>query len=611
MGRRTAPWLDVIARLRPGVSLDRAQREIGGIQRQIAEQHPALRAASDVKVVPLLDHIVGRARQTMIILLATVAFVLLIACTNVANLLLARGVARQQEMAVRNALGASRARILRQLLSESLFIALLGGALGSLFAFWGVRLVQILGPRDISRLGNATVDFRVLGFTLLLSLITGVIFGLAPAWQLAQSDPADWLKDGGRGAAGSARLGRWRNLLIVGETAMAVMLLVAAALMLRSLWGLERIDSGFEPRGLVTAKLDLSSGRYSNSRHAGPNRPQVFTHQVLERLSALPGVEAAGAAYALPPAAATLPMPFAIEGRAYQKPDEYPSVTVRAVTPGYFRAMSIPILRGRGFTSDDTELTPDVVIINQTMARRYFAGEDPLGKRINLSVHVERGQNNRVEAWWNEIAGIAGDVKNAGLASPSEPEVYKPDMQFAWHGAYLVIRTAASPSSVATLLRAEVGRLNPDTPITEVRTAEQILDDERAQPRFRGILLGLFAALALALASVGIYGVLSYAVSQRTQEIGIRLSLGAAPRQIFWMVLRRGINFVLVGATIGLAGAAASSRLLSAMLFEVSPLDLVSFVAVPSIVIMIALVATGLPALRATRVDPVSALRFE
>ena len=611
MDRRTSPWLDVIARLRPGVSLDRAQREIGGIQRQIAEQYPALRASSEVKLVSLLDHVVGRARQTMVILLATVAFVLLIACTNVANLLLARGAARQQEMAVRNALGAGRARILRQLLSENLFIAMLGGALGSLFAFWGIRLVQILGPRDISRLGNATVDLRVLSFTLLLSLITGLIFGLAPAWQLAQSEPAAWLAEGGRSAAGSAHLGRWRNLLIVGETAMAVTLLVGAGLMLRSLWRLDRVDPGFEAHGLVTAKLDLSSSRYSNSRQAGPNRPQLFTHQVLERLSALPGVEAAGAAYALPPAAATLPQTFAIEGHAYQKPNEYPNVTMRAVTPGYFRAMSIPILRGRGFTSNDTELTPDVVVINQTMARRYFSGENPLGKRINLGALTERGQDNRVETWWNEIIGVSGDVKNAGLTSPSEPEVYRPDMQFAWHWAYLVIRTTASPASVANMLRAEVQRLNPDTPITEVRTAEQILDDERAQPRFRGVLLGLFAALALALAAVGIYGVLSYAVSQRTKEIGIRLSLGASQRQIFWMVLRRGISLVLAGAAIGIAGAAASSRLLATVLFEISPLDPASFAAIPLIVIVVALIATCVPARRSTRVDPLAALRFE
>ncbi len=611
MDRRASPWLDVIARLRPGVPLDRAQREISGIQRQIAEQFPALRASSEVKLTPLLDHIVGRARQTMVILLATVAFVLLIACTNVANLLLARGAARQQEIAVRNALGAGRARILRQLLSESLFISLLSGALGSVVAFWGVRLVQILGPRNISRLADAAVDFRVLGFTLLLSIITGVIFGLAPAWHLAQSDPADWLKDGGRAASGSARLGRWRNLLIICETAMAVTLLVGAGLMLRSLWRLDRIDPGFAAHGLVTAKLDLSSSRYSSSRRAGPNRPQIFTHQVLDRLTALPGVEAAGAAYALPPAAATLPVPFAIEGRTYRKPNEYPMVTMRAVTPGYFRAMAIPILRGRGFTSTDTELTPDVVIVNQTVARRYFPGEDPLGKRINLSVLVERGQNNRAEDWWNEIVGVAGDVKNAGLMSPSEPEVYKPDMQFAWHAAYVVIRTTVSPASIASMLRVEVGRLNPDTPITEVRTAEQILDDERAQPRFRGVLLGLFAALALALAAVGIYGVLSYAVSQRTKEIGIRLSLGASPRRIFWMVLRRGIGLALTGAAIGLAGAAASSRLLAAMLFEVSPFDPVSFVAVPSIVILVALLATLVPARRATRVDSLTALRFE
>ena len=245
------------------------------------------------------------------------------------------------------------------------------------------------------------------------------------------------------------------------------------------------------------------------------------------------------------------------------------------------------------------------------LIRRYFSGEDPLGKRINLGALTQRGQDNRVETWWNEIIGVAGDVKNAGLTSPSEPEVYKPDMQFAWHWAYLVIRTTTSPASVANMLRAEVHRLNPDTPITEIRTAEQILDDDRTQPRFRGVLLGLFAALALALAAVGIYGVLSYSVSQRTQEIGIRLSLGAAQRQIFWMVLRRGIGLVLAGTAIGIAGAAASSRLLSAALFEISPLDAASFVAVPLIVIVVALVATCVPARRATRVDPLTALRFE
>jgi putative ABC transport system permease protein len=612
MDRRTSPWLEVIARLRPGISVDQARSELDGIQGQIARTFPNSRVSSHVQLVPLLDQAVGRVRPTLLILLGAVGFVLLIACSNVANLLLARSAARQHEIAVRSAVGASRMRIMRQLLSESLLLAVVSGILGILLASLGIRLLRVLGPQDIPRLARAAINARVLGFTVLLSLASSVIFGLAPAWHLAKSNLSEWLKDGGRTSAGSARLTQWRNLLIVGETALTIVLLIGAGLMVHSLWRLARVDPGFTSHGLVTVKLDLSSSRYSNSRRAGPNRPQIFTHQLLARLSSMPGVEASAAASSLPPTTGSLPQTFAIEGRSYHGPADLPTVTLRAVTPGYFHAMGIPILRGRAFTDSDTETAPEVVIINETVVRRYFAvGEDPIRKRIDLAAQQQRGRDGRIEPWWNEIIGVVGDVKNAGLAASSEPEAYKPDMQFAWHWAYLVMRTNTAPDAVVAALRTELRKMSPDTPISEVRTAEQILGDELAQPRFRSVLIVLFAVLALVLAAVGIYGVMSYAVSRRTNEIGIRLALGAQRSHIMWLVLSAAMKLVLAGALIGIAGAAAISRLFLVVLFEVSPLDPVTFAGIPFFLLTVALVATYIPARRATRVDPLTTLRFE
>lgn len=612
MDRRTSPWLEVIARLRPGISLDQARRELDGIQGQIARTLPDSRISPQVQLVPLLEQSVGRVRSTLVILVGTVAFVLLIACSNVANLLLARGVVRQHEIAVRSAMGASRMSVMRQLLSEGLLLSVLGGALGILIAYWGTGLLQVLGPQDIPRLASAAMNVRVFVFTLFLSVASSVIFGLAPALHLTKSNLSEWLKDGGRTSAGSARLSQWRNLLIVGETAMTVVLLIGAGLMVHSLWRLERLDPGFRPHGLVTAKVDLSSSRYSNSRRAGPNRPQVFTHELLTRLGALSGIEAAAAASSLPPTPGSLPQTFAVEGRTYRRPNELPTAALRAVTPGYFHAMGIPILRGRAFTDRDTETAPEVAIINETMVRRYFpAGEDPIGKRIDLAAQQQRGLDGRIEPWLSEIIGMVGDVKNAGLAGSSEPEAYKPDMQFAWHWAYLVMRTNTTPEAVATALRTELRKMSPDTPISEVRSAEQILDDELAQPRFRSVLIVLFAVLALVLAAVGIYGVMSYTVSRRTNEIGIRVALGAKRSHIMWLVLRGALKLVLAGTVIGMVGAAALARLFSAVLFEVSPLDPVTFAGIPLFLFCVALLATYIPARRASRIDPLNALRFE
>jgi putative ABC transport system permease protein len=608
MDRRTAAWLEVIARLRPGVSLERAQRELDGIQGQIAREYTDSRISPQVALVPLLDHAVGPARQTLLILLGTVAFVLLIACTNVASLLLARGAARQHELAIRSAVGASRARILRQLLFESLVLGLLGGGFGVLLAFWGVRLLRVFGPQDIPRLAQASMDMRALGFTLVLSLVAGALCGLTPAWQLSRYNLGAWLKEGN--SAGSRRLGVWRDFLIVGETALAMVLLVGAGLMVHSLWRLEQVDPGFRPHGLVTANLDLSSSRYSNSGRSGPNRPQVFTRRLLEQIRSLSGVDATAAASGLPPTAASLPETFAIDGRTYHNPNEYPVAFVRAVTPGYFRAMGIPLLRGRTFTDRDIETAPQVAIINETLARRYFPnGEDPLGRRFDLG--IRRDKNGRAQPWWQQIIGVVGDVKNAGLALPNQPEIYKPDMQWAWHWAHLVIRTDNTPAAMAVALRDELGKLSKEQSVPRVIPLEQVLAGERAQPRFRGMLLGMFAALALLLASVGIYGVMSYAVARRTSEIGIRMALGANRADISWLVVRRALKLVLAGATLGMAGAAVLSRLISTVLFEVSPLDPVTFLATPLFLLAVALLATWLPARHAARVDPLRALRFE
>jgi len=608
MDRRTAAWLEVIARLRPGVSLERAQRELDGIQSQIAREYTDSRINPQVALVPLLDHAVGPARQTLLILLGTVAFVLLIACTNVASLLLARGAARQHELAVRSAVGASRARILRQLLFESLVLGLLGGGFGVLLAFWGVRLLRVFGPQDIPRLAQASMDPRALGFTLVLSLAAGALCGLTPAWQLSRYNLGAWLKEGN--SAGSRRLGVWRDFLIVGETALAMVLLVGAGLMVHSLWRLERVNPGFRPHGLVTANLDLSSSRYSNSGRAGPNRPQVFTRRLLEQIRSLPGVDATAAASGLPPTAASLPETFAIDGRTYHNPNEYPVAFVRAVTPGYFRAMGIPLLRGRTFTDRDIETAPQVAIVSETLARRYFPnGEDPLGKRFDLG--TRRDKNGRAQPWWQQIIGVVGDVKNAGLALPNQPEIYKPDMQWAWHWAHLVIRTDNTPAAMAVALRDELGKLSKEQSVPRVIPLEQVLAGERAQPRFRGMLLGMFAALALLLAAVGIYGVMSYAVARRTSEIGIRMALGANRADISWLVVRRALKLVLAGAALGMAGAAVLSRLISTVLFEVSPLDPVTFLATPLFLLAVALLATWLPARHAARVDPLRALRFE
>ena len=570
---RDTNFIDVVARLKPGVSIEQARANMNAVARSQAERYPKTNTGIGVKIVSLQEHTVGDVRPMLVVLLGAVAFVLLIACANVANLLLARAAARQREMAIRGALGASRTRVVRLLLTESVLLAVVGGAVGLLLAIWSLDLLVSLKPANLPRLAEIGVNRTVFLFTLAVSVVTGLLFGVAPALQVSKMDLNEGLKESSRGGTDSPRRHRMRALLVVSEVALSLVLLVGAGLMIRSFSRLLAVDPGFKADHVLTAFVSLPVSKY-------PKREEqtAFFDRLLERLRNVPGVSAAGAVSDIPLYGGSS-TGFDVDGHPEAAPGQRPLTDYRLINPDYFAAMGMKLVKGRAFSRYDNEDAPGVVIINETMAARFFAGEDPIGRRLDLS-----GDPKDLR----EIVGVVGDVRNYGVDAEVKPEVYVPFLQSAPEylsgvvsAMTIVVRSAIEPTALGTALREQVQALDKDQPVSEIKTMEWYLADSMAQRRFNMLLLGAFAGLALVLAAVGIYGVIAYTVTQRTHEMGIRIALGAKGGDILRLVFGNAMATTLTGIALGLGAAFALTRLLRSLLYQVSPTDPVVFAAIP------------------------------
>jgi predicted permease len=596
---RSARHLRAIARLKPGVSVDQAQADMNVIASRLEKQYPADNSNYGVNVVPMKEDIVGGLRTALLTLFAAVGFVLFIACANVANLLLARSPLRRREVALRAALGAGPGRLLRQFFTESVLLAVIGGAAGILLAMFGTGWIGQIGQRVFPALNGVEVNLPALGFTLVVTLLTGVLFGIAPARRAARLNISGALNEGGRGSmsTGSAWL---RDALVVSETALALVLVVGAGLMIRSVVRLFDLNPGFSPDHLLTMNLSLPDAKYPR-----PDNRIAFFRTMIEKIESLPGVEAAGTT-------SVLPLGGDFDGRAIQifdhprpRGQEY-SVDYYAVTPGYFRAMKIPLREGRFFTDGDGENSDPVVIVSETLARTIWPGEDPIGKRIRAPGEVPLEQEP-----WSTVIGVVGDVKQWALDRPGTMQLYGPEWQVAFGSATLVVRSEIGPGALSSSVVNVIHSLDPEEAAFDVRTMDQIISDSIALRRLAMDLLASFAVMALVLALVGIYGVISYSVSQRTSEIGIRMALGAQPREVVGLVLRHGALLALVGVGMGVIVSLALTRLMASLLFGVGAYDPTTFSFVAILILVVALLACYVPARRAMRVDPVIALRQE
>jgi putative ABC transport system permease protein len=586
-------FLRVLGRLGPSATLAQARAELETIAVRLEQASPDTNKGWRVFMLPLHEAISEGMQRPLYVLLGAVLFVLLIGCANVANLLLSRNAAREREMAIRAALGAGRGRIVRQLLTESLLLAFLGGAGALLLAAWGVKLLATLGPRNIPRLNEAALDLPVLGFTLAVASLTGLIFGMAPAWQHARLNLNTMLKDGSRMTGGSAR--RLRQLLVVAETALALLLLIGAGLMLKSFVRLQQVAPGFDAQRALTMEINIAPAKY-----ARVEQQTAFLQQVLERLKALPGVEVAGATHRLP-LRGNSGMGYQIEGRPASVSGGRDRINFRSVTPDYFRAMGTPLVAGRTFTEEEAWQRASAVIINQKFQRLHWPDENPLGKRIRFG-----GGDPPLT-----VVGIAADVKESGLGVEAEPGVYVPYVRAPAQQMTLVLRTGPEPLSLAAAASAGVRQIDAEQAVSGISTLENLLSETVARPRFNTGLLALFALLALLLAAVGIYGVMAYAVAQRTQEIGLRMALGAQPRDIAKLVVGQGMRLVAFGLGLGLFAALGLTRWLQTLLFGVEVTDPLTYALIAVLLAAVALVACYLPARRATKVDPLIALRHD
>jgi putative ABC transport system permease protein len=597
MTRRGGRFASAVARLKPGVTPEQAQAEMTVIGSQLERQYNDFNANWGVNVAPLRTQFAGEIRLALLVLLGAVGMVLLIACANVANLLMARAAARQREVAVRAALGAGRWRIVRQLLTESLLLAGLGGLAGLALAYWGTDLLVSLAPPDLLNLPQVKINAVVLGFTLGLSLLTGVIFGLAPAFEATRLNLSESLKEGGK-SAGGMRAQRLRNSLVILEVALALVLLVGAGLLIRSFARLQGVDPGFNAHNLLTMKVSLPGRKYDTDQ-----KRINFFRQAIAQMQSLPGVESVGAVSFLPFAAPHAGTLVEIEGRPAPPPGQGLSTGVMVSDMNYFRTMQIPLKRGRLFTDQESTEMRHVVVVNEAFARENFPGEDPLGKRV--TIHMKNDNQPC------EIVGVVGDSKHMNLDAEVKPMSYWPHPELTYSGMTLVLRTRGESTAVANAARNVIRALDPEQPVADVRAMESLIGTSVARARFNTLLLTIFAVVALLMAGVGIYGVMAYSVAQRTREIGVRMALGARATDAVWLVVRRGMFLALAGVAIGVAVSFALTRLMKTLLFDVSATDPLTFVGIPLLLALVALLACLIPARRASKVDPMIALRYE
>ena len=605
LSRHADRFVRPIGRLKPGVTIRQAQAEMDTITRRLEKLYPQENAGAGVSIIPLREMFAGEMRSALLVMLGAVGFVLLIACANVANLMLARAAARQKEIALRAALGASRLRLTRQLLTEALLLSGLGAAGGLALAFYSIHVLVALVPAvstlykvPVPGVDEIGIDGAVLAYTIGLAFVSALLSGLAPALGTSRPDLNDALKEGGRSATSGFRSGRFRNLLVVSEVALALMLLIGAGLMLQSFQRLREVRLGFNPNQVLAMTLSLPEGKYPNDEQRTD-----FFQQLIQRVEAVPGVKSAAVAKYLPLSGHWGTAQFSIEGRPPLAAGDFLVADVDSVSPGYFQTMEIPVRQGRGFTGADRLKAPQVVILNETMARRFWPNENPIGKRLNL------GDSNNSDFW--EIVGVVGDVQHFGPDTKAHAQIYFSHLQASDPWMSLIVRTAANPLALVGAVKNEVFAIDKAQPVFDVQTFEQLVSQSIAPRRFAMLLLEVFSVLALLLAAVGVYGVISYSVSRRTHEIGVRMALGAQTTDVMKLVVRQGIGLALAGLVTGLTGAFGLTRVMAGLLYGVSATDPLTFAAVPVLLFAVALLACWLPACRATKVDPMEALRYE
>ncbi|HEV8204650.1 MAG TPA: ABC transporter permease [Pyrinomonadaceae bacterium] len=597
---RNRHYLRVVGRLKPGFSLAQAQADMSTIATRLQQQYPETNTDLGAVITPLHEHLVGDIRPALLILLGAVGLVLLIACANVANLLLARAAVRQKEIAVRVALGARRSRLIRQFLTESVSLSLLGGFVGLVISYVGLIVLKSFIPENISQARAISIDYKVLGFTLLVSVATGLIFGLAPALQSIRFNQAETLKEGGRDAATGGSGKRLRSLLVMAEVAISLVLLIGAGLLINSFLRLRNVDPGFRAENLLTMKIVLPEPKYEKKVQRS-----AFYTDVIQRVQSLPGVRSAAVTTNLPLYRQGNSISIGIEGRPAPPPGQEDIIVTRIISPGYFDTMSIPLLKGRPLTDQDTDDSPNVVVISEGMARRYWPGEEAIGKRI--AVGRVKSQED-----WIQIVGVVKDVRQFELTADPKPQMYLTHRQYGFFDAQdLVVKTDVDSASMASAVRKTVWEIDKDQPVSNIRAMETILADSIARQRFSMLLLAIFAAVALVLAAVGIYGVMSYSVAQRTHEIGIRMALGAQTTAVLKLAVGYGLKLVIAGIAIGLVAAFALTRVMATLLFGVTATDPTTFTLISLLLVAVAAIASYIPARRATRVNPIIALRYE